>query len=767
MRMTKWSGLASLLLVAGLAVEAQTAPTPPAISCPPPKPGASTAGKMCVSLRVQNGRVVVAPETSIGFWFAPDFASRLSPRLTLDAVKAALQHDLGLELARLPMPYVAALAPGETDQSLTDPLTESLRHFDGSIGEYAGAMQPWSDANPNRKQPADILVASPAGDVAASFFAPVTLPNADSTLNFDESSSGLDRGRATFTVAAPFQADAVQFVIPATTPAQQQRVLDLRRVLAPLNGALWDGVALKKRLQDYYSRLGLPTEIVVLPSHQVEIKETARIARVILMDPDVAEADVDKVLWTVLTQHDFNTAMKHRPAVKDGARTLDYTADLGYAAGDEPYALASRLQTAQLTLSQFGLSALLIPSTRSTAQQTYQDLRIQKTAADPPADSTKPKPAAPTVDAHGQVAVNPAPSPTPVANPAATPTPSPVPAKAEKEKLWYVGGGGTYHPGQAFSVFGLVQRSRLNFPLANSSISGQLGYPYGSVAALNYSADYIGFNQLHQRLSLRLTGSTDVQIHRFLLGQQLDEHRTGGFGQVMLEPFHDLGNSLLQITAEVRRATVSEQNNVATQLKLNLSTVRVSGLYQFQTELSEHPHSFKLEPFVEVGLGLSATEPTFTLGGISANYHQALGSIAADFTGHLENSTAGTPVVELPSFGGADVMRGFRADDAIGFRYWSLQNELWFPLPRLAASVSNTQLKTLLSQLRFAPFLDVGGAYQTVSSVPGVRLGPGAGLRFDMDRVVLKLDWAYGIGDAATGGSRGKFYFTLVSNLPL
>src|SRR5689334_11591397 len=124
MRMTKWSGLASLLLVAGLAVEAQTAPTPPAISCPPPKPGASTAGKMCVSLRVQNGRVVVAPETSIGFWFAPDFASRHSPRLTLDAVKAALQHDLGLKLARLPMPYVAALAPGETDQSLTDPLTE-------------------------------------------------------------------------------------------------------------------------------------------------------------------------------------------------------------------------------------------------------------------------------------------------------------------------------------------------------------------------------------------------------------------------------------------------------------------------------------------------------------------------------------------------------------------------------------------------------------------------------------------------------------------
>jgi hypothetical protein len=316
-------------------------------------------------------------------------------------------------------------------------------------------------------------------------------------------------------------------------------------------------------------------------------------------------------------------------------------------------------------------------------------------------------------------------------------------------------------------VFGILQRSRLSFPFANSSISGQVGFPYGAVRSLNYSGDYIGFEHLHQRLLLRLTGSTDVQTHRFILGQKLDEHRTGGFGQLMLEPFHDLDNSLLQLTADVRRATVSEQNNVATELKLNLSTIRISGLYQFRTELSEHPHSFKAEPFVEVGLGLSATEPNFTLGGISANYHQSLGALAADVTGHYQNASGSTPIVELPSFGGADVMRGFRIDDAIGQRYWSLQNELWFPLPGLASSVSNSQLKTLLSQLRFAPFIDVGGAYQTVSSVPGFRIGPGAGLRVDMDRIVLKLDWAYGIGNAATGGSRGKFYFTLVSNLPL
>jgi len=759
--MTKRRGLLTIFMAAILLVGARAGAQDTAPPCPPPRPGESMAGKMCVMLRVQNGRVV-APAANVKFWFPPTFSSTLSPRLSLIQVQATLKGQLDKVLAGMPMPYVAALAPDETDQSLTDPLTNSLRNFsDGLLAQYAAAMQPWSDANPKRKRPEDVLVET------SDFFAPMTQPHASSPMTFDQPPH-LDRSLAVFRFPDPFQASKVQLLLPAATPAQQRRIRDLRKVLASLNGTLWDAAAIQKRIQDYYNRLGLGAQIIMPPiatTNQITIQEPARIAHVILMDPDVGEHDVDKVLWTVLSQHDFGTAMKHRPAVKDGERVLAYSEDLGYAAGDEPYVLASRLQDQQLMLSTFGLTALLIPSTRIVGTQQYQDLRIQKVTSTPPDKSTKPKPAPPVVDTHGHIGAAPAPSPTPIATP--TPAAAAAPAAAEKEKLWYVGGGGTYRPGQAFSVFGILQRSRLNFPFANSSISGQLGYPYGAVRSLNYSGDYIGFEHLHQRLSLRLTGSTDVQTHRFILGQRLDEHRTGGFGQLMLEPFHDLDNSLLQLTAEVRRATVSEQNNVATELKLNLSTVRVSGLYQFQTELSEHPRSFKAEPFVEIGLGLSATEPNFTLAGISANYHQALGALAADVTGHYANSTSSTPIVELPSFGGAEVMRGFRIDDAIGRRYWSLQNELWFPLPGLASAVSNSQLKTLLSQLRFAPFLDVGGAYQTVSSVPGLRLGPGAGLRFDMDRIVLKLDWAYGIGDAATGGSRGKFYFTLVSNLPL
>src|SRR6202035_2521041 len=103
-----------------------------------------------------------------------------------------------------------------------------------------------------------------------------------------------------------------------------------------------------------------------------------------------------------------------------------------------------------------------------------------------------------------------------------------------------------------------------------------------------------------------------------------------------------------------------------------------------------------------------------------------------------------------PSFGGPDIVRGFRADDAIGRRLWANQNELWHPLPRWP-------------KVKIATFFDLGGAYQTVGSYPGLRAGLGSGLRLDLRVAVLKFDWAYGFGQAATRGSRGKLYFNVVS----
>jgi hemolysin activation/secretion protein len=134
---------------------------------------------------------------------------------------------------------------------------------------------------------------------------------------------------------------------------------------------------------------------------------------------------------------------------------------------------------------------------------------------------------------------------------------------------------------------------------------------------------------------------------------------------------------------------------------------------------------------------------------VTANTHRSYDHWDYDLTGRFENAFGDPPIFELPSFGGSDSVRGFRADDAIGRRLWADQNELWHALPRW-------QL------LKLATFFDVGGAYQTTGSSPGLREGLGTGLRLDLRVAVLKFDWAYGFGHAATGGSRGKFYFNVV-----
>jgi hemolysin activation/secretion protein len=137
----------------------------------------------------------------------------------------------------------------------------------------------------------------------------------------------------------------------------------------------------------------------------------------------------------------------------------------------------------------------------------------------------------------------------------------------------------------------------------------------------------------------------------------------------------------------------------------------------------------------------------------------------ADVAGRVEIASRRTPLFELPSFGGVEVVRGFRRDDALGRRLWSLQNELWVPLP--IGDESSKRLKAMLREnVKIAPFVDFGGVYKVVAATPGARSGLGVGLRFIYNPIIFKFDYAYGLGTAATGGSRGKFYLSIGSNLP-
>ena len=128
-------------------------------------------------------------------------------------------------------------------------------------------------------------------------------------------------------------------------------------------------------------------------------------------------------------------------------------------------------------------------------------------------------------------------------------------------------------------------------------------------------------------------------------------------------------------------------------------------------------------------------------------------------------SSRATPRFELPSLGGSEILRGFRADDGLGRKLWTLQNEVWIPLN--IGNDRSTGFKAMLrDKVKVATFVDVGGLYDAINVSSGIRAGTGAGLRFIYNPIIFKLDFGYGFGEKATTGGRGKFHFSISSNLP-
>jgi hemolysin activation/secretion protein len=165
---------------------------------------------------------------------------------------------------------------------------------------------------------------------------------------------------------------------------------------------------------------------------------------------------------------------------------------------------------------------------------------------------------------------------------------------------------------------------------------------------------------------------------------------------------------------------------------------------------------------------------SYTVWSLDASAHQRISDlklISVDISGHFRNASKGTPIFELPALGGGDSLRGFRPDDVLPRRYWSLQNELWIPVPgTLSASPGGRGLGAarwfLRENLRLAAFADVSGAYQIpVAGLPsGIRWAPRLGIRFVRGNFALKLDWAYGQGIGQSGAGHGRTDIGVVQN---
>ena len=587
------------------------------------------------------------------------------------------------------------------------------------------------------------------------------------------------------------------------------------RLLKSFQGKLWRGTQLKSAIEEYYAERGLVGTVRISPAgkepREITIPEGARIARLVF-HKDVPDNEIDKLAYLLLPDKQYRVFAKTRPleriTVKDEAgnevesyRVVDL-GKLGTAQGAEPFFNQYGFQISQLELSQLGFAAANGQTPEEVRAQnasgsSYVDIYVFKAEEEEEKGEKPdnvPEKALPVADEAGLVLarrggksgsvtdfvppVNVSPPPpttdadATVGGAPANGTPSPTPGSAQawhpKDKKNYIGGGLSYKSGQGVRFLGFAQRERLGLLSSQDAFSLQGGAQDEALGTLNYYSDFVLFNALgHRRVSLQLTGKSDFNARRFFQGVETDERRTGGLLRIELERFRDRADSMLRFYVEGRHATVQLLQDDKTVSKQNLTTLDIGGIYLYENRIAFKPKRLRLEPRLRVGLGLAADEPQFTSFFLAGNYHQQLSrALEADLNGRVEFASARTPLYELPSLGGVDILRGFREDDALGRRLWSLQSELWTVLPGTAGAESGFR-KFLRRQVRMAGFLDVGGVYETIGSEPGVRFGPGIGARIIYRPAIIKLDWAYGIGDAATTGrGRGRFYFSVGTNLP-
>ena len=699
-------------------------------------------------------------------------------------------------LADRPRPYELALADKEKGaDEPDDSLTAELRTFSGSFQDYRPKFEAWAAAAPGRKPFAAIFFDSDAALTRHSgLYYPLNTIGQKTALTFNDNSDpdrgrGYDLGTATFsfTVADPIAdwADPDQVVIEfpdvADAKKQEARRKRIQDQLKPFSGRVWDPPAVKRRIVAYYRQLGLMPTVLgggTTNRPKITILEAPRIAGIVLPAKGDKESDgdynaaIDKILYVLMSDADFRAFIARRadiivplPAGLTGAGgpTVDYQSDLGH---EGPYLNESRLQVQQLLLSQIGYVSSRQQGEQSNVKQEIF-LAVQKIAdtKQAPQNTTKPAPATATtsgvVTGHQQEDTR---------TTEFTPTDKPA-GEPLKDHKNYLGFGFEYRPGQGVRFFGLVQRSRLNFPFQDSSVSATAGGGMGGgLGSFNYFADYVGFGTLHRRLSLQANFSSDTDPNRVMATRRVDERRTAGMARIEFEPFRDKSGSLLRLFAEMRQAVVTladKTNESAADIKHHLTTLDAGSLFTYESVRSEYPKRLRLEPRLRFGLGLADGSPSFRKLTLAGNFHQTLPRrLAADISGRLGIASADTPSFELLSLGGADTVRGFRHDDALGRRLWSLQNELWLPLPHTAADDATGIKAFLRDNVRLAPFADFGGVYAPSGSKAGVRSGYGLGLRVIYGVVTFKLDYAYGVGAAASGGSHGKFYFGVATNLP-
>jgi hypothetical protein len=730
-------------------------------------------------------------------------------------VEKALFDDLDRCFGMTSQLYWWLLTPDQRNQdsagSLNDPLT-ALRNFTGTYPKFKEALEKAivarGDAFVGQQQVAFQAITRQLGDDPISLETKTALIlDFGSDDVFAVSPFDSDAGTIDFRVADPILNTDYQVTVKDAGCGAQLVAdrADIVEILKGLEGGLWRSAEIRSLLEGFYSNLGYEATISLSEARAeqktIEIEESPRITRIVFpcsatqlcSQPDL----LDQAVYLLLPDPAFRAFIrKGRPFAdildasgKPEFKTLqlpDLLASAAPGSCPEPYLNLLKLQTQQLQLGQIGLAvAQAVNVDRSAGGVTFVDLQVQKTTNSGAAGSKTPENVTRTgaPGASQQGFINPH-EQAPERQPGFTPIPQ-LPRNSapsttadnlsrpenKKDVGWepderknFVGGGFQYRPGQNVRLFALYQRSQLF--TSDDSLSVQAGGNGSALGSVNYFVDYLFFGALHRRLSLQMTAGSDNVASRQLAGLTVDQRQTGGSARFELELFRDLRGFQLRFFAEGERSTVELKDETDATTKVNLTTLDVGALYFHRTEGTRRPRTTKFEPRLRLGLGMSSTEPSFKVFSVKGDWHQKLQHLfELDFAGQFAVAGESTPLFEQPSLGGAESVRGFRTDDAIGRRLWSLQSEFWTPIPGLK-SRAESLAEYLKRNVRIAAFLDLGGIYETSFSESGTRAGPGVGLRIIRFPVVIKLDWAYGLGRGISGSGHGKFYFSLTSNLP-
>jgi Omp85 superfamily domain len=594
------------------------------------------------------------------------------------------------------------------------------------------------------------------------------------------SSDGSDatKGHMTFFIAALKSEQTWGSFIPNSPDVMLRN--DLIQYLNAFDDGIWRKDRIRDLIQGFYARRGLGPSITVQEAKQpsaamITIRPNPKVTSVLFIPHPTSDLDRRRALYNLLSSRAYDKVRDLQP---DSDKDLGFDS-LSLPPDAQPLFNSLAFGAEVQALSQLGFTASEVDG----SDQTGSAIKVAKndakspaaarphTSAVAPGNAAVPAKAAAEPTGAGTKAIPQGPAPgkncaDPAAAGASTDDASGCPATVPPgDKKRFIGGGFTYQPGQGVNPIAAFEYDRLFGPGNITLEAGSANQLVNGTAAASF--DYINFKRWNHRLTLDLKGGTDTVLNRLIGTRLLNERRNGGKAHAQLELLRDMLGASFSLYGDGGGQTVTLtepnlQGPAATALTDTLFSGDLGGIWTLSRPDRARPFQIRAEPVARFG---HAGAGGFAKAGVAVNYHQeTLRAFVFEVNAQFAQASRNTPVYELPSFGGVTSLRGFRADDLLARRLWTVQPEVWTPVPFTGAP-DNALAQFISQNMRLAAFYDFGGAYQTVAGPTGVKSGPGAGIRFQYHGAIIRGDWAYGLGTVATGVGHGRFYFSV--SLPI